>query len=498
MDRSVINPNQIKTVLKEFRDRIYTDLYPNRDENWKYIPKTLIFAKNDNHASEIVEAVKEVFAENFEDGIVPENFVQKITYSAGDSNALIRDLRTQKGFRIAVTVTLVATGTDVKPLEIVLFMTDVRSSVLYTQMKGRACRSINEDKLKEVTPNAETKDCFYIVDAVGVTESEKKIPTHTDGGNGGKKILPLDKLLEHLAHGELTDDNLILLRDYLSSIQRRYENNPLVHRHLEMFETNFGFSPRDLAETIYSAFEEGRLPDFTSPSEPNQERFSLISNLITNIEARNKLLDMQRGYYEITPDTPDTLIYSDFSKETAKSFVETFEEYLNNNKDKIEALRILFNSENTIITRSMLCDLKDKLISENRQYTPEYIWRNYMTLDGVTKVDEFNVKKNAATLTDLIQIVRYAFKKNDKLVRLYNSFGQGFNLYCGQVQRDLTDEQIDVMRQIAEYIASEGALSTLEINDINADLWRKGIRVFGKDSFEYETETLSKFILRVA
>ena len=498
LDRSVINPNQIRTVLKEFRDVIYKDLYPNRDEDWRYIPKTLIFAKNDNHASEIVEAVKEVFAEKFDSGEVPENFVQKITYSAGDSNALIRDLRTQKDFRIAVTVTLVATGTDVKPLEIVLFMNDVKSAVLYVQMKGRACRCINEDKLKEVTPNAETKECFYIVDAVGVTESEKKIPTHTDGGEGGKKILPLDKLLEHLAHGELSDENLILLRDYLSSIQRRYENNPLVQRHLEMFEKSFGFSPRELAESILNAMEKGTLPDFVSPSEANQERASLISVLISNIDARNKLLDMKRGYYEITPDTPDTLIYSDFSKETAKSFVETFEEYLDNNKDKIEALRIIYNSEETLITRSMLCDLKDNLISENRQYTPEYIWRNYRTLDGAANVDEFNVKKNAATLTDLIQIVRYAFKKSDKLVRLYNSFGQGFNLYCGQVQRDLTDEQVEVMRQIAEYIAREGALTTLEINEINTDLWRKGIRLFGKDSFEHETVTLSKFILRVA
>ena len=92
----------------ERQQPIYTDLYPDREENWKYIPKTLIFAKDDNHATQIVNVVKEVFKEKFEDGKVPEKFVQKITYSAGDSNALIRDLRTEKDFRIAVTVTLVA------------------------------------------------------------------------------------------------------------------------------------------------------------------------------------------------------------------------------------------------------------------------------------------------------------------------------------------------------------------------------------------------------
>lgn len=187
---------------------VYTDLYPDREENWKYIPKTLIFAKDDNHATQIVNVIKEVFKEKFEDGEVPGKFVQKITYSAGDSNALIRDLRTEKDFRIAVTVTLVATGTDVKPLEVVFFMNDVQSEVLYTQMKGRGCRVINDDKLKEVTPNAITKECFYIVDAVGVTEHDKTIPkpTGTANSNGSHKVLKLDQLLEHLAHGEVNDD----------------------------------------------------------------------------------------------------------------------------------------------------------------------------------------------------------------------------------------------------------------------------------------------------
>lgn len=153
LDRSIVSPDQIRKNIKAFRDTIYTDIFPEREVLWKYIPKTLIFAKDDHHASEIVEIVKEVFSEKFKGSEVPEKFVQKITYSAGDTNALIREFRTEKEFRIAVTVTLVATGTDVKPLEIVMFMRDVNSDVLYTQMKGRGCRTINDDKLKEVTPN---------------------------------------------------------------------------------------------------------------------------------------------------------------------------------------------------------------------------------------------------------------------------------------------------------------------------------------------------------
>ena len=173
LDRSIVNKEQIKEVLTAYKKAIYEELYPEREKKWEYVPKTLIFAKDDNHATEIVEGVKEVFGEEFDSGVVPRSFVQKITYSAEDTDGLIRDLRTEKEFRIAVTVTLVATGTDVKPLETVLFMKDVHSDVLYTQMKGRGCRTIKDDKLREVTPNAETKECFYIIDAVGVTEHEK-------------------------------------------------------------------------------------------------------------------------------------------------------------------------------------------------------------------------------------------------------------------------------------------------------------------------------------
>lgn len=85
-----------------YKKAIYEDLYPSREQKWEYIPKTLIFAKDDNHATEIVDIAKDAFKCEFENDAIPEKFVQKITYSAGDSNAVIRDLRTEKDFRIAV------------------------------------------------------------------------------------------------------------------------------------------------------------------------------------------------------------------------------------------------------------------------------------------------------------------------------------------------------------------------------------------------------------
>ena len=498
LDRSVINPNQIESVLKSYMESIYTDLYPEREDNWNYIPKTLIFAKDDNHATKIVEITKKVFAEKFPSGKVPDNFVQKITYSAGDSNDLIRELRTEKDFRIAVTVTLVATGTDVKPLEVVLFMNDVKSEVLYTQMKGRGCRILNEDKLREITPNADNKNCFFIVDAVGVTESDKHIPQPGKGGELRPKILRLDQLLERLSHGEVSDDNLALLRDYCSTIQKRYEDNPLFERHLNMFISDYGFSPRGLANNINQSLSQNLLPPYENISDENLARKKLIFCLMSNLSVRKKLLEMLRGYYAVTPEKEDEVIYKGFSKETAKSFIANFEQYLNNNADKIEALRIIYNSEDTVITYSMLTELQDKLIAKNGQFTPYYIWKNYKILDNDGNVEEVDTKQNIKALTHLIQLVRYAYRKSNKLVSLIKGYSQRFSLYCGQAQRKLTDDQKEIMKQIADYIIEEGAISIKELNAFDTDLWRKGIKNFGAPVLSEEIITLAKFILKAA
>ena len=442
---------------------------------------------------------KKVFAEKFANGKVPENFVQKITYSAGDSNALIRDLRTEKDFRIAVTVTLVATGTDVKPLEVVLFMNDVKSEVLYTQMKGRGCRTLNEDKLREVTPNADNKNCFYIVDAVGVTESDKTIPRPGNGGDDPHpKPLRLDQLLERLSHGEVSDDNLALLRDYCATIQKRYEGHPLFERHLNMFISDFGFAPRTLACNINQALSQNTLPPYIDISEDNSVRKALIFCLMGNLQARKKLLELLRGYYAVTPEKEDEVIYKGFSKETAKSFIESFEKYINDYSDQIEALRIIYNSEDAVITYSMLTELQDKLIAENGQFTPYYIWKNYKILDNDGNVDDLDTKQSIKALTHLIQLVRYAYKKSDKLVSLIKGYSQRFNLYCGQAQRELTEDQKEIMKRIADYIIEEGSISTTQLNSYDTDLWRRAVKSFGVSVLTQEIITLSKFILKAA
>ena len=146
----------------------------------------------------------------------------------------------------------------------------------------------------------------------------------------------------------------------------------------------------------------------------------------------------------------------------------------------------------------MLYELQDKLILENRLFTPYNIWSNYKLLDEDGNVEELDVKQNMHALTHLIQLVRFAYKKNSNLKSLLKGYLRRFTLYCGQAQRMLTSDQQEIMKQIADYIINEGAISVKELNSIDTDLWRKAITSFGSDALTSEINELSKFILRTA
>ena len=497
LDKVITDTNQIKTVLEIYRDAIYTDLYPEREPMWEYIPKTLIFAKDDNHAKQIVSICEEVFKTKFYNNELPKNFVQKITYSSDNSQKLINDLRFDKSFRIAVTVTLVATGTDVEPLEVVMFMKSVNSGTLYTQMKGRGCRTISPNIFKERTPNAEYKDRFYIVDAVGVTESEKNIP-RTSNDNKSKNKLNIENLFEHLAHGEVSDENLVLLRDYLSTINGRYENNQLFGRHLTELITKYNFSPKNLAVRINNCIENNTFPAYVNISDPNLERKELINELISNVAVKNKVLELYKGYRVSFSDNQDEVIYKGFSIESAKPFIESFEKYINTHVEEIEALRLLYNESNEVITHNMLIDVQDKLLNENSLFKPYSIWTNYQVLDNAN-VEKIDTKYNVNALTNYISLCNYAMKKSSRLSSLFGQYLKRYNLYLGMSQRTLSEEQELVMRRISEYVINSGAISSDELNEIEPDLWRNGVNAFKNiQLLSNEMSTLAKFILKVA
>lgn len=467
LNRSVINPAQIKLILSTYRDVVYTELFndPQREPNMDYLPKTLIFALNESHATHIVQIAKEVFGRN------DDRFVQKITYSAGDSNELIRRFRNEKDFRIAVTCTLVATGTDVKPLEVVMFMRDVESQPLYIQMKGRGVRTIGDEQLRNVTPNAFSKDCFYLVDAVGVTEHEMTTPTATDEPT--TKTITLKELLERISHGYIPDEYLQRLAATLARIYNKADDSQR-----KEFARLSHDDMRELSARIYDALEKEILPPFISTEEPNPERKGLVSPLANHADARRYVLILAAGFVNTLMPGEDTLISKGFSVEDARNTTEAFEEFCRANADRIEALRMIYNNEGEPITYSMLKDLEHKLKMANNHFAPKQVWNSYAILSP-NKVKRATTKAESDALTNIIQLVRFAFHQIDRLDSIVTTSKQYFNLWLGQNQREITDKQREVIGRIVDYIASNGACTVRDIREDDATQAAQMIRAFG-------------------
>ncbi len=475
LNRSIINPAQIKLILTTYRDAVYTEMFsdPQREPRFEYLPKTLIFALNENHATNIVNIAREVFGE-----VCPhadmERYVQKITYSAGDSNELIRQFRNDKDFRIAVTCTLVATGTDVKPLEVVMFMRDVASAPLYTQMKGRGVRTIGDEQLRNVTPNALSKDCFFLVDAVGVTEHDHIIPGQYEGPE--TETITLKELLERIAHGNLPDN---YLRRLAATLSRLYNKADQAQR--EEFVRLAHDDMKEIAQRIYSALDpeqQPQLPPFADINAPNNERKGLVSPIANHAEVRKYILILSAGFVNTLMPGEDTLIFKGFSVEEAQSTTEAFEQYCRDHSDDIEALRILYNNEGTPITYQMLKDLENKLKMENNRFAPKLLWNSYAIVYG-DKVRRTTKKEEKEALTNIIQLVRFAYHQTERLESVYPTARSMFNLWYGRKQMDITPKQKDLISKIVEYIAANGACSVREIRKTDITHAAQLIAAFG-------------------
>ena len=472
LNRSVINPSQIKLILTTYRDAVYTEMFndPQRKPQFEYLPKTLIFALNEAHATNIVKIAKEVFGEVCPNADM-DRYVQKITYSSGDSNELIRQFRNDRDFRIAVTCTLVATGTDVKPLEVVMFMRDVESEPLYIQMKGRGVRTIGDEQLRNVTPNALSKDCFFLVDAVGVTEHTMSIPEQGEGPD--TEVITLKVLLERIAHGNLPDMYIKRLASTLSRLHNKADSEQRAE-----FERLAHDAMDAIATRIYGALESGELPPFNDINEPNNERKGLVAPVANHADARKYILILAAGFVSTLMPGEDTLISKGFSVEEAKDTTSAFEQYCRDHQDEIEALRILYNQSGEPITYAMLKDLENRLKMENNKFSAKQLWNSYAIVspDHVRRATK---KEESDALTNIIQLVRYAFRQIERLDCVCTTARQYFNLWCGQWHRDISDRQKELMSQVVDYIAANGACTIRDIRDDDKTQAAQMIAAFG-------------------
>ena len=402
LDRAVVNPDQIRTVIGTFRDKL-PEIFPGRDE----VPKTLIFAKTDSHADDIIQTVREEFAEGNE-------FCKKVTYkTAEDPKSVLAQFRNDYYPRIAVTVDMIATGTDVRPLECLLFMRDVRSRNYFEQMKGRGTRTLDHDDLKKVSPSAVSgKTHYVIVDAVGVTKSLKTAsqPLITEPS------VPLKDLAMSVMMGVYNEDTVSSLAGRLARLNRQLD-----HAEQERIrEQAGGIELTNIVSNLLKAIdpdqieakarETERVSDDAEPSpaarEKAQEQLVRDAANVFNGELIELIDSIRRDKEQtIDHDSLDTVERAEWegdAHENAEAMAQDFSQYLEANRDKIEALTIFYTQPHRRreLTFEMIREVFDKLKSDQPRLAPLRVWQAYSLLD------EYKGSQPASELTALVALIR--------------------------------------------------------------------------------------------
>ena len=367
LDRDVVAEDQIRTVIQTFRDKLFTEIFPNRRD----VPKTIIFAKDDSHADDIVRIVRQEFDKG-------NDFCQKITYKTTGAKPedLLSAFRNSYNPRIVVTVDMIATGTDIKPVEVVFFMRTVRSRSFFEQMKGRGVRTISATDFNAVTPDARNKDRFVIVDAVGVTETELSDSYSLDR----RPTVPFDKLLDLVGMADRDPEVLSSLASRLARLDRHL--SPSDRDAIEV--ASHGVLLQALVSDLMKAADPDSALDAaqqsTGQDDPPESavaeaRRQLLEDaarpFAANPDLRQRLVDIHRSY-EQTIDTvsADSLIEACFSDDRARAIVQSLREFIEENRDEITALQMLY--ERPYRHRLSYADIKslaDALVSPPRSWT---------------------------------------------------------------------------------------------------------------------------------
>ena len=485
LDRDVVNPSQIRTVIRAFRESLHTQLFPHRRE----VPKTLIFAKTDSHADDIIQIVRDEFGEGNE-------FCQKITCQAEKPESVLSSFRNDYYPRIAVTVDMIATGTDVKPIECLIFMRDVRSRNYFEQMKGRGTRTLDKDDLQKVTPSAtENKDHFVIIDAVGVTKSKKTDTRPLER----KPSVSMKELMLNVAMGARDEDTLTSLANRVIRLSNQMNGK----EHAE-FKNTVGAPAGSIAQRLLDAFDEDviavkagvDLSDDHVPTEAEQAKIDAAkAGLVLaavqpffDPNVRDFIENVRRSHEQIIDSVnPDTLIYAGFDankQANAERVLKTFHAFIEENKDEILALRIIFDQRyrDRPMAIHQLKGLYEKLKSQG--ITVERLWECY-----AIKQPEKVRRGTTAQLTDLISIIRFEMGYAADLTPFadrvnYNFMQWTLRRNAGNVH--FTDEQMEWLRLIKDHIALSLSIEPADL-DLNPFDRKGGLgrfyEVFG-DSYE--------------
>ncbi|CAK8711656.1 type I site-specific deoxyribonuclease [Candidatus Electrothrix aarhusensis] len=497
LDKDVVNPSQIRTIIRAFRDSLPT-IFPDRfDEQGVFeVPKTLVFAKTDSHADDIIQAIREEFSEGNE-------FCKKITYTISeDPKSVLNRFRNSWAPRIAVTVDMIATGTDVKPLEVLLFLRDVKSSNYFEQMKGRGTRTVNFDDLKKVTRTAKhTKSHFVLIDAVGAVKSKKTDSRPLERKPG----VPLKDLLAAAAMGAQDEDLFTSLANRLIRLDKK-----LTDREKERFTElsqgkNLNSIARDLLasydpdiiETIRTEVREAD-PLVDSSADPvvdpaaqdravDQQLEQLRSQAASVFTGElNQYLENVRKIHEQLIDTVnmDTLLKAErdsYSTEKAEEVVRDFSEYIAAHKDEITALAIFYDQpfRRRDLTFAMIKEVLEKLQLERPLLAPHYVW------DAYAQLEEVKERSPKEALVALVSLIRRVTGIDQQLTPYNKTVDKNFQDWVFGKQAGalkFTEEQMDWLRMLKDHICSSFhvAMDDLDFTPFDAQGGRgKMYQLFG-------------------
>ena len=508
LDRDVVADDQIRKVIQTFRDNLFTEIFPSR----KHVPKTLIFAKNDSHAEDILHIVHEEFGKG-------NDFCKKITYrTTGDTaENLLASFRNSYNPRIAITVDMVATGTDIKPLECIIFMRDIRSRVYFEQMKGRGTRTISSTDLHGVTPDTHHKTRFVIVDAVGVCENDKTDSRPLER----KRSVPFDKLLESVMLGNQDPDTLTSLAGRLAQLDRAIGDDD----RKRITEVSGGLSLQRMIHTLFDAMDpdkdqqpigliasptETLVPEhirllLESPAESlTQEQIQeradwLISEAckpFDNPDLRNTLIDLNKQW-EQTIDTvsQDNVTFAGFDQGAeawAEQRVESFKQFIAENKDELTAIQILYSKPygQRYLTYQQVEQLAEAIEKPPYHLTTAELWQAYEQLDQL-KVKGAGPDK---LLMDIISLVRFAIDDTPTLEPYKETVNQRFQEWLNNQEGSFSAEQMAWLEMIKDHIATS---LRIEMDDFeNVPFQAKGgaikvYQLFG-DALDTILETLNE------
>jgi type I restriction enzyme R subunit len=468
LDNDIVNPSTIRTIVRAIKENL-PSMFPDRTspqphskgEGLFEVPKTLIFAKTDSHAEDIIEIVREEFAEE-------NKFCKKITYrSEEDPKTVLSQFRNDYYPRIAVTVDMIATGTDIRPLEVLVFMRDVKSRSYYEQMKGRGTRTCSLEQLKATgTPSAKfTKDHFVIIDAIGVEQSQK-----TDSRPLEKKPgMSLKDLLQNVAMGNTQEDILSTLANRLIRLDKQINEKEKAN----FAEQANGQTISHVVKELLNAYDpdtleglrrkvEGERPD-ASPKEIDSLLTTHHSHLIeqatavfNNPELRNFIVDVRKKYDQVIDtiniDTITNIGWVKDQQAAAALTISNFTAWIENHKDEITALQIFYGQpfRRRSLTYKMIKDLYEKITTEQPLLAPAHVWRAYRQLGQAS-----GSPKNE--LIALVSLIRRVSNIDARLTGYDKTVDRNFQDWVFKKQAGtlkFTEEQMQWLRMIKDYVAN--------------------------------------------